>query len=244
MTARVVALVAHGTADPAGQEVLAEIRDAVAQRLPDADVRLAYVDVIEPTPASVLQGTRGAVLVPLFLASGFHVAVDIAAAVTGADAAYATAALGPDPLVADALADRVRSVDPRPGAVVLAAAGSSRASARAEVEVDAQRLAVLLGCPVTAAFLGGPGTSLAEALEGLARDEGGSARAEGLPGVVVASHLLAPGQFHTRAARLAAEHGVRCTDPIGAHPRIVDLVERLATSAPTHSPPTVEEAHP
>jgi sirohydrochlorin ferrochelatase len=231
----VVVLVAHGTADEGGRAVLDDLRDAVATRLPSADVRLAFVDVVDPTPATVLAGTRGAVLVPLFLATGHHVSVDIPDAVAGAEAARATDPLGPHPIVVEALADRVHALEPTPGAVVLAAAGSSRAAARAEVETAAQLLAHHLGCPVTAGFLSGPGTTVPEAIDA-ARVTAASA--------VLASYVLAPGHFHSKAARLAAEHGLRCTDPIGVHPRVVDLVVRLASSAMPTEHPTEEEARP
>lgn len=225
MSRPVVVLVAHGTGDPLGRAVLDGLRDAVAASLPDAEVRLAFVDVIAPRPAEVLVGTSGAVLVPLFLAGGHHVTVDVPDAVAGADGARATSALGPDPLVVEALADRVLALEPSPRAVVLAAAGSSLAAARADVDVAAARLAERLGCPVSAAFLSGPGTTVPEAIEAA------SARAGGVVGdVVVASHLLAPGHFHGRAARIASEQGVRCTDPLGVHPSIVDLVHRLAST--------------
>lgn len=228
---RPVLLVAHGTAHPGGRAVLESLRAAVARRLRGRDVRMAFVDVIEPAPREALLGTTGAVLVPLFLASGYHVSVDIPEAVAGADAARATGALGPDPLVVEVLRHRVHDVAPTPHAVVLAAAGSSREAARAEVSLAAERLSVALGCPVEAGFLGGPGPTVPSAIASLSTT---SPAGTGPPSsVIVASYLLAPGFFHTKAARLAADHGLRCTDPIGLHPRLVDLVIRLATASPT-----------
>jgi sirohydrochlorin ferrochelatase len=88
---------------------------------------------------------------------------------------------------------------------------------------------------VTAGFLSGPGTTVPEAID--------AARATAAT-AIVASYLLAPGHFHCKAARLAAEHGLRCTDPIGVHPRVVDLVVRLASSAMPTQDPTDEEARP
>ncbi len=227
---RPVLLVAHGTADPGGRAVLESLRTAVATRMTGRDVRLAFVDVIRPTPREALLGTTGAVLVPLFLASGYHVSVDVPEAVATADGAFASRALGPDPLVVEALSDRVHHVAPNPSGVVLAAAGSSREAARAEVTLAGERLSAVLGCPVVSAFLGGSGTTVAEAVTALpapGRTWGGSPS-----GLVVASYLLAPGFFQTRASRLAADHGLPCTEPIGVHPRLLDLILQLATTAP------------
>jgi sirohydrochlorin ferrochelatase len=46
--------------------------------------------------------------------------------------------------------------------------------------------------------------------------------------VAIASWLLAPGLFHQRLADMGAD---LVSEPIGAHPRLVDLVVRRALSA-------------
>ena len=45
---------AHGTRDPRGQTTIATLCEMVAARLPGVEVRLGWVDVIEPTLASVI----------------------------------------------------------------------------------------------------------------------------------------------------------------------------------------------
>ena len=71
-------LVAHGTRDPAGGQVTYQLADMVRDRLPGVDVRVAFADVRSPNVAEVLASVDGpAVVVPAFLAAGYHVRVDI-----------------------------------------------------------------------------------------------------------------------------------------------------------------------
>ena len=46
----------HGTSSPAGRRAVLGLVEAVRRRLPDVDVRDAYVDVQSPTPDDVLDG--------------------------------------------------------------------------------------------------------------------------------------------------------------------------------------------
>lgn len=216
---RPLVLLAHGTGDPAGRATLEAIAEAARQRLPGVDVRLGFVDVIEPAPGHVLAGTTGAVVVPLFLASGYHVNVDVPLAVAAADGARATSALGPDPALSGALLDRLHAAsDLRSSAsIVLAAAGSSNAGARAEVGTAAQALAAAATRAVTVGFLSGTGPSVGDAVDEAL--SGGGA-------VAVASYLLAPGHFQSRLERLGAERDVPVSAALGAHDRVVDVVLR------------------
>ena len=108
MTPALVA-VSHGTSSPDGQAAVAGLVDAVRRRLPGVDVLEAFVDVQEPALETVLDRLGGpAVVVPLLLAPGFHVHVDIARAVSGR-AATAAAVLGPDRPVTAILLDRLAS---------------------------------------------------------------------------------------------------------------------------------------
>ncbi|MGO2702390.1 MAG: sirohydrochlorin chelatase, partial [Cellulosimicrobium funkei] len=130
----------HGTDDLAGRAVVRALLDDVRAARPDLDVREAFVDVQQPEVADVVTavvapsdgGAPGdAVVVPLLLSAGFHVSVDVAAAVEdrgpGTGAAAASGPLGPDPRLVDLLAERLAEAGLRDGdAVVIAAAGSSR----------------------------------------------------------------------------------------------------------------------
>lgn len=213
--------VAHGTRDPDGPRVLDALVALVGTRLPGVDVRLAYVDVIGPTLPDVLadldaSSAHDAVIVPMFLASGYHVRVDIPDAVaTISPSAVVAPALGPDDAIVAAVADRLREARYQSGdAVVLAAAGSSDPAALGEVGLAARRLGDLLGERVT---IGYAATAVPTVHEAVAAARAGTPTGR----VAVASYLLAPGLFQRRLDEAGADV---VAGPIGAHPRVVDLV--------------------
>ncbi|WP_238992888.1 sirohydrochlorin chelatase [Jiangella aurantiaca] len=215
----VLVAVAHGTRAPEGPVVLAALLDRVRGLLPGVDVRVAYVDVISPTLESVLEsvphGVRP-VVVPMFLASGYHVRVDVPSAVAAdGGRAVVTPALGPDAAVVAAVEERLRSSSPDglPDAVVLAAAGSSDASALAEVSTAESLLASSLGRPVVAGYVTTASPSVPEAVTSL--------RAAGHSTVGVASYLLAPGLFQQRLDSVGADV---VAPPIGPHPLVAELI--------------------
>ncbi|HTI28386.1 MAG TPA: sirohydrochlorin chelatase [Kutzneria sp.] len=213
-------LAAHGTQDPAGAVVISSLADAVRRRLPGVPVEVAYVDVRSPSLTEVLSGVSGpAVVVPAFLAAGYHVRVDVPEQIllSGAASVTVTPALGPDDLVLDAVHDRLVAAGwSRGDGVVLAAAGSSDSRAVADVHRAARRLAVLTGGEVQVGFITSAQPSVIEAV------------ASAGPRVAIASWLLAPGLFHQRLAGMGAD---LVSEPIGAHPRLVDLVVRRALAA-------------
>jgi len=195
-------LVAHGTRDPAGAEVVHELADLVRRHLPD--VRVAFADVRGPNVTDVLRECPGpAIVVPAFLAAGYHVKADIPDQVAASGTpAVLTPHLGPD-LVTVA---RHRLVEAGwvPGQpVVLAASGSSDAGARAEVFEAAGRLGA-----AKAGFVATSEPVLTDVLES---------------GAAVASWFLAPGLFHRRAVAARAEVTAA---PLGAHPAVAELIIR------------------
>jgi sirohydrochlorin ferrochelatase len=212
-------LCAHGTRDPAGRETVREVVAAVAERMPDVPVLEAYVDVHGPDVADVVAaltpGERVAgVVVPLLLAGGYHVHVDIARAVAGRGDVLATPALGPDDRLVDLVVDRLEGAGAAAGcAVVLAPAGSSDARAQADSAETARRLQERWGGPVTLGYAAGPSPGVADAVR--------SARAAGGGPVAVASYLLAPGFFQRRLDEAGADV---VTGPLAPDPRIVDVV--------------------
>ena len=208
-------LVAHGTRNPRGVEMVAALADAVSAEI--GTTRVAFVDVLGPSPAEVLRDTPGsAVVVPAFLASGYHVHTDVPREV--ADSAHAsvaiTDALGPDPVLAEVMLDRLRDAGWQTGeSIVLAAAGSSDPRALEQHRRAAAMLVHAARVPVRIGYVATAVPTVAEAVSAL-RDEGHTR-------VFVASYLLARGLFHNRLADAGAD-GV--AEPLGVHPAIVDLV--------------------
>jgi len=218
-------LVAHGSRDEAAHTAVGEIADAVRAALPEVPVRIAYVDVRSPTVADAVAGLPGAVVVPAFLASGYHVRTDLPAQLHDCGAAserfVVTPAIGPDPLLARATVRRLAEAGWRLGdAVVLAAAGSSDQAALAEVRAAGRMLAAEVGRKVRVGFVATAVPRVDELVTEL--------RAAGERRIAVASWLLAPGIFHTRLASAGADV---VAAPLGAHPDVVAAVVARYTSA-------------
>ena len=109
-------LVAHGTRNPRGVEMIAALADEVSARV--GTTRVAFVDVLGPAPSEVLREMDGpAVVVPAFLASGYHVHTDVPREVAESEHSQVavTRALGPDPVLTDVLLRRLIEAGWRPG---------------------------------------------------------------------------------------------------------------------------------
>ncbi|MCF2529484.1 sirohydrochlorin chelatase [Yinghuangia soli] len=259
--------VAHGTRDAAGLAATAALVDEIRALRPGLAVELAYVDVAEPLLADTLARMAGpVVLVPLLLGAGYHVREDIPAALAAAPHVQARIAgvLGPDPLLAEVLGERLaaawagtaaeardaqdhpQAVD-EPGdslwterlagceAIVLAAAGSTDPGANADAARMAALLGALTGRPVVPSYLCAGAPTPAEAVAAL--------HADGVRNVAVSGYLMSPGYF----ARKAAGSGAAATaDPLGAHPALARLAlarydEALAQEASAAE--DAQEAH-
>lgn len=201
-------------------------------------VRTAFVDVLGPSPSEVLcdltarhgiANTVPAVVVPAFLASGYHVYQDVPREVadSGHPAATVTPAMGPDPALARIMALRLRAAGWRPGdGVVFAAAGSSDPRARADVRRAAAMLTAQLASPVRTAYVATGTPRVPEVVAQL--------RGQGQQRVFIASYLLAHGLFHERLHQAGAT-GV--AEPIGVHPAVVRLIaDRYRAAARGSSP--------
>jgi sirohydrochlorin ferrochelatase len=217
---------------------VSQIVDDVRQRGSVNDVRLAWIELVPPdvrTALADVPADRPVVVVPLLLSSGYHDRVDVPAAVAEVrpDAARAPV-LGPDPLLAVALADRLAEAGWRAGdAVVLAAAGSSDPDAVASVHRQAALLTAELD-----RRLGSPGSRVTVGFGSAAapdvRSAVAAARAAGATRVAIAPYLLAPGFFATRLADAGAD---LVAAPLGAHPAVIDLIlHRHATARQGASP--------
>jgi len=193
-------LAAHGSADPRFADVVESIAARVRALRGELEVRIGYLDHGPPSIADVTDDES--VVVPLLLASGYHVRTDVP---EQAPSAVVADAVGPDPRLARALADRLAEggydgLAP----VTLAAAGSSDERALDDVRAMATRLAGLLGADVTPAFVAGGSPLLSE-----------------LRPRVVASYLLAPGTFHDAVTAVGADI---VSAPIGDHPSVAEVV--------------------
>lgn len=212
---------AHGTADPRGIREVHELVRTMARLRPELPISLGFVDVDVPALPSlvdrVVADSNQAVVVPLLLSSGYHVAVDVLGEAARRPAqVQAAAALGPDPVLAEVLADRLREClgDSRSGLeefdqVVLAAAGSSDRRALLDCSATAAMLSALIDRPVEVGYISGAGERLAPVL----------ARSTGR--VAVATYMLAPGFFADRVQRIAGHLPVSA--PLGADPRVAGL---------------------
>ncbi|GAA2791959.1 CbiX/SirB N-terminal domain-containing protein [Kitasatospora paracochleata] len=209
-------LVAHGSRDPAAGAEIRRLLAAVRRAAPELDVRLAHLGLNAPLLPDVLDALTGpAVLVPLLLSRGYHVKVDIPAALAAAPHLDAVLAppLGPDPLLTEALYARLAEAGWSGQPVVLAASGSRDPQAAADTDAQAVLLAARLGVPVRPGYVAAGGPGVAAQVAALA--------AEGHPEVAVAGYFTAPGDF----ARLAAAAGAGlASSPLGAHPLLARLV--------------------
>lgn len=215
MTAVLIAC-AHGTRFEEGREVVRAILGLLRDTAPaDVEVHEAYVDVHGPFVTDVVAAAREVtddiVIVPLLLSTGYHTEVDLVEAAAGLPVAPA---LGPHPLLAEILADRLRVVGAQPtDTVVLAAAGSTRAGAVVDVERMVELLAETgVAGPVVPAYAAASEPRIADAVNA-ARSTGSRA--------VAASYVLAPGHF----SRVIDGSGADLTTaPIGADARIAEIV--------------------
>ncbi|SOX51760.1 sirohydrochlorin chelatase [Mycobacterium ahvazicum] len=237
-------LAAHGTRRPGGVAMIGDLAAQVSRQL-GRTVRVAFVDVLGPTPSEVLSAVGGhrAVVVPAFLSRGYHVRADVPAhvAASGHPNVIVTPALGPGGEIARIVADQLMKSGWRPGdSVILGAAGTSDPTACADLHTTATLLSALTGSRVTLGFAASGDAQIVEAVE--------RARADGARRVAVASYLLADGLFQERLRNCGADLVSR---PLGTHPRLARLianrfrravpvatrhpVRRYRPGAPTHA---------
>lgn len=222
-------LVAHGTRSEHGVAMIGDLAAAMSDRLGES-VRVAFVDVLGPTPSEVLTalGDRRTVVVPAFLSSGYHVREDLPREVAASahPAVIVTEALGPSPELARAMLGRLLDAGWRRGdAVVMAAAGTRDPHAQGQLRATAAMLSALVGSRVSIAFAAPTkdGSGYPSVPEVVAR-----MRSDGTRTVAVASYLLAEGLFQQRLRESGADV---VAEPLGLHPSVV----RLACLRRTHA---------
>lgn len=223
--------VARGTSDLDGLRTLDALMSRVRFLRPGLEASLGFLATAEPHPAKLLTGLaeRGvteAVVLPLSLGAGGRAFQDMLVAARSVPELKVRTArpLGPDPLLAQVLTERISAVSGRlfGTQVVLVAAGSRDHRANADSFVMAGLLSERIGTQVRTAFLREGEPSAASVLTRLAR--------RGRP-VVVASYLLAEGALLQHLQDTAALAGLesealrtpRVAAPLGSH----ELVARV-----------------
>lgn len=178
--------VSHGTSDAEGARAIADLVDAVAAAVPDVEVRSAFVDVQQPDAADLLPTIDGpVVIVPLLLSRGFHVHHDLHGMAAMKADAVVSDPMGPDPRLAEVLADRLADASAAPERrepVILAVAGSRDADSLTDAEAMASLLSLRLGARVELAYLAARQPDLPTAVAAH-------------PDAVVSTYLLAQGFF-------------------------------------------------
>ncbi|MEU4238094.1 CbiX/SirB N-terminal domain-containing protein [Actinoplanes sp. NPDC026619] len=229
-----VVLVAHGSRDPRAAVATEALARAVGRAHPSWEVRAAYLDHAGPRPLDVLAGLAPgsrAVVVPLLLTKAYHGRIDIPAVLHAAAALPVSVTLaevlGPQPapvaglppvppLLIDGLIRRLPSLASL-DAVVLAAAGTRNAAARATVEWAADALSARLSLPCVVAY-----SSAAPPLPAAVVD---LLRASGARRIGMAAYFLAPGYLYDLAAESARGAGaVAIAAPLTDALELVHLV--------------------
>lgn len=218
--------VGHGTRDPAGVAAIRALLARVRAMRPGLAVVESYAEITPPALEDALAGLRPGpvpiVAVPLMLGRGYHARIDIPGRV--GPHVRVSRPLGPHPLLAAALAERLgtgRFAD----AVVLGAAGTSDPAGVEDAVAAAGLLGRRLHRPVRHGFVSAAEPSLPRVVAAL--------RERGARSVAVASYLLAPGHFHDQVA--ATDANVLAA-PLGAHDAVARLVLRRYDEVRTAAP--------
>jgi sirohydrochlorin ferrochelatase len=220
--------VAHGSRDPRSA---ATIRELVAK----TGAHVSFLDLSEPLVTDVLrslhaEGHQEIIVVPLLLGSAYHARFDLPALVHDVTRELprlrvsVSGVLGADPALESVALQRLRETgaeleDPELG-VVVAAVGSSQASANAAVAQLARRWRKREGFLTGPAFASATRPDIPAAIAKL--------RAQGARRIAVASWFLAPGLLPDRITALAreADPDVLIAAPLGADDRVAALILR------------------
>ena len=205
--------VAHGSKDPASQEVVRGLLARAAELRPGLRTTDAYVDNASPSiraavQSLVEQGEREVVVLPMLLTPASHSKTDVAASVQLARATHPGTRfrygrpLGPHPALVEVLARRLAEAGADPDApVVLVAGGALDPAANADVAHTARLLFEGRGWPsVDVAFASTAAPSVPAALDRL--------RAQGVRRASVARYFLGPGYLPRLVERQAHESGL------------------------------------
>ncbi|TQS92551.1 sirohydrochlorin chelatase [Arthrobacter sp. TS-15] len=206
MNSPVLIACAHGTRNAEGQAAIRSVMADIETLRPGLRVVEAYVDVQEPELGGVVEGLpegTAAVVVPLLLSTGFHIKVDVPKAIKSRPEVIAARPLGPDPRLAELLANHLRAAGlTENDGVLLAAAGSSLPDGSVDSEEQGRLLGELLPNKVRVAYGASAQPTVPDGVASLRAElaaDGGTGR------VFIASYLLATGYFHDQLAKAGAD---------------------------------------
>jgi len=223
--------VAHGSRDPASQQVVRSLLAGAATARQGLRTEAAFVDNASPSIRDALrqlveQGEQDVTVVPMLLGAASHSKTDIAGSVQAGRLAHPGLVLrygrplGPHPVVVAVLARRLAEVGVTDLPVVLVAGGSLDPDANAGVAATARLLYEGRDFPsVDIAFVSTTGPSVPQALERLA--------AQGVTRVAMARYFLGPGYLPDLAVTQAATVSgleVVASESLGAADELVGLV--------------------
>lgn len=216
------------------------VAETAAESCPGVDIKIGYLNGITDTLAEALapeprhsqangrlDHAPEAVVVPLL--AGPHSAIDavVAAAIAAARApAMLAAALGPHPLLAGAVHDRLydaglaranraRGLNIAAGATGILLVADRGPQAISDAGVTAVLLASRLAIPAAPASLGDP-ASVDAAVQRL--------RQAGATQLAIAPCVLGPETDPEEFVALSAALGAPCSAPLGGHPAVAQLV--------------------
>jgi sirohydrochlorin cobaltochelatase len=228
----VLLAVAHGSKDPASQEVVQELLGRAAALRPGLRTAAAYVDNASPSIRAALaelvdDGVRDVAVLPLLLTPASHSKTDVAASVQVGRRAHPGVRLrygrplGPHPVLVDVLARRLAEAGADPDdPVVLVAGGALDPDANAQVAATARLLFEGRSWPsVDIAFASTARPTVPEALERL--------RAQGFGRASVARYFLGPGylpRLVERQAQSVQGMEVVVSAPLGATDGLASLL--------------------
>lgn len=218
--------VAHGSRDPASQDVVHELLRKASVLHPGLRAEAAFVDNASPSIAAAVaglmaEGVRDVAVVPLLLTPASHSKTDIAASVQAARAEGVSVRygrpLGPHPALVEVLARRLAEAGAVDEPVLLVAGGALDPDANAQVAATGRLLFEGRSFPsVDIAFASTARPSVREALERLVR--------QGFSRIAVARYFLGPGRLPSAVARAAEGYDVLLTEPLGAADEIAQLL--------------------
>jgi len=224
--------VAHGSKDPASQEVVRDLLARTAALRPGLRAEAAFVDNASPSIRAAFaslaaQGIDDVVVLPLLLTPASHSKTDVAASVRAGRVAHPRMRLrygrplGPHPVLVDVLARRLAEAGASPDdPVVLVAGGALDPDANAAVASTARLLFEGRSWPsVDLAFASTARPSVPEAL--------GRLRAQGAARVSVARYFLGPGflpRLVEKQARAVEGLEVVVSESLGASDGLAGLL--------------------